>query len=394
MNIEDPWNIKDINFDLELKQLDIWIDFKKGSKFPCPECSGENCSVHDTLEKVWRHLNFFEYKTYIHCRVPRVKCGDCGVHLIEVPWARKQSGFTFLMDAIVLTLAQSMPISKVAKMLDEHDTRVWRVIIYYVKKSRAKEDFSDVSIIGLDETSFKKGHKYITIVADIESSKVIFVCEGKDSSTLTKFNEDLENHGGKPTMIKSVSCDMSPAFINGISSEFPGAKITFDKFHVTKMMNEAVDEVRKQEQSTVKELKNSKYLWLKNERNLSEKQKGRFLNLKNQNLKTVKAYNIKLSLQEFWNSQNRRRATKYLKKWYFWATHSRLNPVVEVANTVKKHWDGILNYFDSKITNGILEGINSIVQLQKRNARGFKNVFYFINMIYLKLSKLKFELPT
>lgn len=134
------------------------------------------------------------------------------------------------MDAIVLTLAQSMPISKVAKMLDEHDTRVWRVIIYYVKKSRAKEDFSDVSIIGLDETSFKKGHKYITIVADIESSKVIFVCEGKDSSTLTKFNEDLENHGGKPTMIRSVSCDMSPAFINGISSEFPGAKITFDKF--------------------------------------------------------------------------------------------------------------------------------------------------------------------
>lgn len=232
MNIEDPWYIKDINFDLELqlKQLDIWIDFKKGSKFPCPECSGENCSVHDTVEKVWRHLNFFEYKTYIHCRVPRVKCGDCGVHLIEVPWARKQSGFTFLMDAIVLTLAQSMPISKVAKMLDEHDTRVWRVIIYYVKKSRAKEDFSDVSIIGLDETSFKKGHKYITIVADIESSKVIFVCEGKDSSTLTKFNEDLENHGGKPTMIRSVSCDMSPAFINGISSEFPGAKITFDKF--------------------------------------------------------------------------------------------------------------------------------------------------------------------
>jgi transposase len=394
LNIEDPWYIKDIIFDPELKQLDIWIDFQKGSKFPCPQCSGENCSVHDTVEKVWRHLNFFEYKAYIHCRVPRVTCGDCGVHLIEVPWARKQSGFTFLMDAIILTLAQSMPISKVAKMLDEHDTRVWRVIIYYVKKSRSKEDFSNVSIIGLDETSFKKGHKYITIVADIESSKVIFVCEGKDSSTLTKFNEDFENHGGLPTMIRSVSCDMSPAFINGISSEFPGAKITFDKFHVTKMMNEAVDEVRKQEQSTVKELKNSKYLWLKNERNLSEKQKGRFLNLKNQNLKTVKAYNIKLSLQEFWNSQNRRRATKSLKKWYFWATHSRLNPVIEAANTVKKHWDGILNYFDSKITNGILEGINSIVQLQKRNARGFKNIFYFINMIYLKLSKLKFELPT
>ncbi|OEU41498.1 ISL3 family transposase [Methanosarcina sp. Ant1] len=394
MNIDDPWYVKDINFDPELKQLDIWINFNKGSKFPCPKCSGPNCSVHDTVEKEWRHLNFFEYKTYIHCRVPRVKCGNCRVHQIEVPWARKQSGFTFLMDSIILTMAQSMPILKIAKMFDEHDTRIWRVVIYYVKKSREKEDFSNVSIIGVDETSFKKGHKYVTIAADIENSKVIYVSEGKDSSTLTKFSEDLINHDGEPTMIQSISCDMSPSFISGISSEFPDAKITFDKFHVMKMINEAVDEVRKQEQSTIKELKNSKYLWLKNEENLSEKQSERFQNLKNQNLKTVRAYNIKLSLQEFWNSQNRKKAAQYLKKWYFRATHSRLTPITEAANTVKKHWDGILNYFDSKITNGILEGINSIVQLQKRNARGFKNVQYFINMIYLKLGKLKFELPT
>ncbi len=119
----------------------------------------------------------------------------------------------------------------------------------------------------------------------------------------------------------------------------------------------------------------------------------RFLDLKNQNLKTVRAYNVKLSLQEFWDSKNRKEAAQYLKKWYFWATHSRLTPITEAANTVKKHWDGILNYFDSKINNGILEGINSIVQLQKRNARGSKNVQYFINMIYSKLGELKFELP-
>jgi transposase len=303
LNIEKPWYIKDIDFNAELKQLDIWTDFQKGSKFPCPKCNDANCSVHDTIDKVWRHLNFFEYKTYLHCRVPRIKCGSCGVHQIEVPWARKQSGFTLLMDAIILTLAQSMPILKVAKMLDEHDTKIWRVIIYYVKKSRAKEDFSKVSIVGIDETSFKKAHKYIIIVADIENSKVIYVCEGKNSSTLTKFSEDLINHGGEPTMIQSICCDMSPSFINGVSSEFPDSKITFDKFHVMKIMNEAVDEVRKREQSTVKDLKNSKYLWLKNENNLSKEQSERFLSLKNQNLKTVRAYNIKLSLQEFWNSK-------------------------------------------------------------------------------------------
>jgi transposase len=232
------------------------------------------------------------------------------------------------MDTIFLTLAQSMPVLKVAKMLDEYDTKIWRVIMYYVKKSRTKEDFLNISVIGIDETSFKKGHKYVTIVADIENSKVIYIFEGKDFSTLTKFNEDLTNHGGLPTMIQSVSCDMSPSFITGISSEFPDTKITFDKFHVVKMMNEAVDEVRRQEQQTINELKNSEYIWFKNEKNLSEKQSERFLCLKNKNLKTVRPYNIKLSLQEFWNSQNREEATKYLKKWYFWATHSKLIPIV------------------------------------------------------------------
>ena len=176
MNIEDPWYVKDTTFDPDLKQFNIWIDFKKGAKFPCSECGDVDHPVHDTIEKVWRHLNFFEYKTYIHCRVPRTKCSNCGVHLIEVPWARKQSGFTLLMDAIILMLAQSMPISKVAEMLDEHDTRIWRVIIHYVKKARAKEDFSNVSKIGVDETSLKKGHKYVTIVGDNVNSKVIFVC--------------------------------------------------------------------------------------------------------------------------------------------------------------------------------------------------------------------------
>lgn len=135
-------------------------------------------------------------------------------------------------------------------------------------------------------------------------------------------------------------------------------------------------------------------MWLKNEEKLSEKQKEKFYKLKNQKLKTVKAYNIKKSLQELWDLHNRDEAEQYLKKWYFWATHSRLNPIIEVAKTIKNHWDGVLNYFDSGITNGILEGINSIVQLLKKNARGYRNTQYFATMIFLKLGKLDFALPT
>ena len=143
-----------------------------------------------------------------------------------------------------------------------------------------------------------------------------------------------------------------------------------------------------------KKLQNTKFIWITNEENLTEKQRKRLLELQNQKLETLRAYNIKNSLQKFWECKNREEAEQYFKKWYFWATHSKLEAVIEVAKTIKNHWEGILNYFDSRITNGILEGMNSIVQLIKRNARGYRNTQYFINMIYLKKGKLDFKLPT
>jgi transposase len=144
------------------------------------------------------------------------------------------------MEALILELAKEMPVLRVGKLLGETDKKLWRVINHYVDEARSKEDFSDVAVIGVDETSRKKGHEYITLVVDIKDSKVIFVCEGKDSSTITNFSEDLKNHNGNPSNVKSVCCDMSPAYISGISKELPHAEITFDKFHVMKAMNEGV----------------------------------------------------------------------------------------------------------------------------------------------------------
>ena len=255
MNVEEPWYIKDYKLDSVAKILDIWLDFRRGSKFPCPKCGIPNCSAYDTKEKVLRHIDYFKYSTYLHCRVPRVKCSNCGILQIEVPWTREQSHFTLQMEATILELAKRMPVLQVGSLLGEHDTRLWRIINHYVGEARSKEDFSDVIEIGLDETSRKKGHEYITLVADIKDSKVIFACEGKDSSTITSFSEDLQNHNGNPSNIKSVCIDMSPSYISGISKELPNAEITFDKFHVMKAMNEGVNEVRIQEQ---KKIRNSK----------------------------------------------------------------------------------------------------------------------------------------
>ena len=287
LNLEHPWYITVIDFSAEGKQLDIHVDFESGSKFPCAKCGKPECNVHDTIDRTWRHLNFFQFKTYIHCRVPRTECKDCGVKQLKVPWARKGSGFTLLMDSLIVLMAQHMTVTAIAEMIDEHDTRIWRVLAYYVGEARSNEDFSEIKSVGVDETSRAKGHKYVSVFIDLDKSKVVHVCEGKDASTIDSFKSDLEQHKGSAENINNFCCDMSPAFISGIENSFPNASITFDKFHVMKLMNEAIDKVRREEQSHNVLLKKTRYLWLKNPENLTIKQNETFGSLKDIRLKTL-----------------------------------------------------------------------------------------------------------
>jgi transposase len=187
---------------------------------------------------------------------------------------------------------------------------------------------------------------------------------------------------------------MSPAFISGIESNFKNAAITFDRFHVMKLMNEAVDQVRREEQAHNSSLKRTRYIWLKNPENLTKKQSNELGSLKDMHLKTSRAYDIKLSLRDFWYFRDPHLAQSYLKKWYFWATHSRLPLVIDKAKTFKDHWNGILNYINTKINNGVLEGLNSLIQAAKNSSRGFRSTKNFITTIYLRLGKLQFNLPT
>jgi len=394
LGLEKPWFIKAIEFKVEEKQLDLFIDFESGSKFTCPLCGKSGRHVHDTIERTWRHLNFFQFKTYLHCRVPRTECDKCGVKQVKVPWARKSSGFTLLMDSLIVLLAQHMPAKTVADLIGEHDTRIWRVLEHYVRVARSNEDFSKVHSVGVDETSRAKGHNYISVFVDLDNSKVVHVCEGRDSETITSFKSDYEAHKGMAGNITNFCCDMSPAFISGIESNFKNAAITFDRFHVIKLMNEAVDQVRRQEQAHNASLKRTRYIWLKNPENLTEKQMKELGSLKDMRLKTSKAYEIKLSLRDFWDIRDPVFAQSYLKKWYFWATHSRLTPVIDKAKTFKNHWNGILNYVNTRIDNGVLEGINSLIQAAKNSSRGFRSTKNFIITIYLRLAKLQFNLPT
>jgi len=393
LGIEPPWLVKRSEFDAAAKRLDIHLDFARGSRFACPECGVAGCPAYDSEDKVWRHLNFFQHEAYLHARVPRVTCKGCGIKQLSVPWARPDSGFTLLFEALIMAMVQAMPVAVVARMVDAWDTRLWRVVHHYVEASRDRVDHSAVTSVAVDETASRRGHNYVSLFVDLVRRRVLFVADGKDAGTVDAFANDLAAHSGNPKAVAEVCIDMSPAFIAGIAQSLPNAQITFDKFHVVKLINQAVDAVRRAEQKSHAELKKSRYLWLKNPGNLSERQRTQLNNLAASNLKTGRAYRIRLAFQELY-AQPGKNAEAFLKKWYWWATHSRLPPMIEAARMVKRHWNGILRWFHSKIANGIMEAINSLVQAAKAKARGYRSTRNLKAIIYLIAGRLQLALPT
>jgi transposase len=288
-----------------------------------------------------------------------------------------------------------MPMTKIARLVDEHDTRLWRIINHHVAVAKAKKDYSSARLVGCDETSRKKGHNYITVFADMKSKEVLFATKGKDSTTIKRFAELLEVHNAQASQIKEITIDMSPAFIRGTADYLTNAQITFDKFHVIQALNKVQDEVRKIEQRENPLLKKSKYLWLRNPDNLSEKQESQLAELQSTKLKTAKVYQMKLVFQDIYREiKDPNAAEAAIKKWLSWAVRSRIEPVKEFAKMIKKHWDGIMRYFTSRLTSGAMESINSRIQNLKRRARGYGNVDNFISMIYLEMANLEFDFPT
>lgn len=381
-------------------ELHIYIDYERGSKFPYPNADADSevlVGAYDDKQMTWRHLNFWQYKTYIHANVPRVgdKARGLKPRKIEVPWARNQSGFTLLFESFIVELTKYMPPANVAAIVGENDTRLWRIIRHYVGGARAKADYSKVTKLGVDETS-KKGQKYVTVFANLETRKVLYVTEGKDQTTVERFASDFSEHQGNCKNIDIITCDMSLGFKAGIAKHLLNATTVIDKFHVIKHANEAVDTVRKaesKENNLQKELlKKTKYIWLKNDANLTEKQRAKKEVLLQKHLKTGRACMMREELQSIYESSDgREEAEAAFKKLCSWIMHSKLEPMKKFCKMLREHWNEILNYFDNKYTNAILEGINSIIQNIKRRARGFRNEEYFETMIYLVCGEIDID---
>jgi transposase len=399
LKLEAPWKITKIAFFEEEGAIRVFADFPRGSTFCCPVC-GKDAKAYDTTEKEWRHLNFFQYACYLAVRVPRIDCPDHGVLQIDVPWARDGADFTFLFESFAMTLVREMPVHRVSQIIQVDDNKLWRMMHHYTEVARQEEDYSTVSTIGVDETSKAKGHDYVSLFVDLAKKRTIFVAEGKGAETIAAFTEDFREHHGHPQAITDIAMDMSPAFLKGVEENLPHAAITFDKYHILKILNTAVDAVRKAEGKHQELLRGQKYLFLKNRQNLTDAQRQMLTSLESMprlNLKTIRAYHIRENFQEIYQEETRESFERTLRRWYFWATHSRIEPIKEAAKTIKRHWSGVLRWYDSKINNGILEGLNSLVQAAKAKARGYRTFKNLKTMIYMLTGKLDYSragLPT
>lgn len=382
------WKVVKSELEAGSRQLRIWLDFEAGARFPCPEC-GEPCPAHDTAEKRWRHLDFWQHRTELVARVPRTRCGQHGVLQAAVPWAREGSGFTLMMEAVVLLLCEQMSVSAAAEHLGETDTRLWRVLDHYVTRAHGAKDWSGVRQIMVDETSAKRGHRYVTVVLDARSRELLLMVEGRSAEALAQFAAEMPRHGARAEQISEVVMDMSPAYIAGAKESFPKARIVFDHFHLMQMAGAALDAVRKRLRREGAQLAGSLWAIRGNEWTRSEEQ----LAARRAAVRACPALGRALTLRDALQDVLCGADREALRWWLGWADRSRLEPFRALSRSVKKHLEGILAFFDTGLTNAAIEAVNGLLQLAKRIARGFRSFHYFRIAAYLKASNLNLQIP-
>ncbi len=392
LGIAPPWYVQGVEFDEQARTLTIHIDFVAGSRFTHPQVAGEH-PVHDTQTKRLRHLNFFQHECYLSVRVPRMKLPDGRVALADPAWVGKLSGFTLLFEALVLMLARQMPFSAVARLVGESWHRVSAICQRYVELAVAGMDLSGVTALAIDETSSRRGHQYLTLAADAIERRVVFVTEGKDADTLARLAQFLASHRGDPQQIQEVSIDMSPAFKKGVGEHLPCARVTFDKFHVIAHASQAIDQTRRTEQKTDAELKGLRWLLLKDRSRLNTAQRADLDGLIAQvtTKRTARAWLYREQLREILERKQINVVRALLLQWCSNVMRSKVEPMKAVAAMIRNHIDGIVDWAQSRQTNGFLEALNGLCQAAKRKARGYTRFETMRTVLYLIAGRLDFS---
>jgi len=392
LGIAEPWFIQGVDFDTGNKTLTIGIDFIAGSRFAVPGVEGTH-PAHDTVTKRYRHLNFFQHECHLEVRVPRVRLPDGGIRQVEPDWAGRLAGFTLLFEALIMAMCREMTFAAVSRLVGLSWHQVVAICKRYVELGLEQADFSAVTRLAADETSKAKGHDYITLVADADQRRVLFVTEGRDADTIKAFAADFTAHGGDPKAVESISIDMSPAFIKGVTEHLPNAQITFDKFHVIAHASTAVDKTRRIEQKTDPSLKGLRWKLLRDRASLSPDARADLDALIAQvtTKRTARAWLYKEQLREILERKQVNVVRDMLTQWTTNVMRSKVEPMKEVAKMIRSHLDGIVAWTQTRQTNGFLEAINGLFQAAKRKARGYGNFSTIRTVIFLLAGKLDFS---
>jgi transposase len=377
LGIGSPWEVKTVDLNLEAKKVEIELGWQWGAAAKCPEC-GRECSIHDcAAERTWRHLDTMQFTTLIRARTPRADCPEHGVKTMHVPWAAPQGRFTLLFERFaVQVLLASASVSQACALLGLNWDTAQEIMRRAVERGLERRQLERLKYMGMDEKSFRRGQSYITLLTDLEESRVLDVVEERTAEAANQLWDTLSPE--QKQAVEAVAVDMWEPFIQTIQTQVPEADIVHDKFHVSKYLGEAVDQVRRQEHKELlaqgdETLKGTRQLWLYNPQNFSPEQAEEFTALKDLHLKVARAWAAKELFSKFWEYQEEGWARRFFKDWFGWVSRSRLRPVVDVAQMLKRHLDNLLTYLKHHITNAVTEGLNSKIQSLKSAARGFRN---------------------
>jgi transposase len=405
LGLKPPFSVADVKLDTVARRIDFEIACS--GALACAACGRANQPVHDRLRRSWRHLDFFQFEAWLHCEVPRVACAGCGkTTQLAVPWARAGSGFTAAFEALALALCQQLAVRQAAALLRCRDKVLWRQIAHYVELARARQVFSGVRCVGIDETSLHRGQSYVTVVHDLEARRLLFATPGRDHQTVVDFVADLKAHGGDPAEVRHVCMDMSAAYAKGVKLALPEAQISYDRFHVVAMAHEAMDAVRRKEMSTdaatvtaamgspgaAKARRQLQWAMRRNPHSWTLAQTHAMHWLQHSNLKSARAWRLKMALREVYHRarvhDSIELAERELGQWLSWARRCRLEPFKHLATTIKQHFDAVVRGMLDDRSNAYVEAMNGQLQLAKRAARGYRTATNFIHVAYLRLAKL------
>ncbi len=387
LGLQSPWTVSRVNLDVTEQRVDVWAEHPEGATWTCPHCAKTLPLYDHAEERTWRHLDSCQFQTYLHARIPRVECDEHGVVQVLVPWAAPRSRFTLLFERLAIDVLRQCDVSGATRILRISWDEAWGLMERAVTRGRHRKARTVVRQIGVDEKAAAKGHRYLTLVCNLEEGTVEHIAEDRTQESLAGYYAGLTQE--QLDGIEAVAMDMWEPYVQATRARVPKAaeKIVFDRFHVMGHVGKAVDTVRKQEHRDLmasgdETLKGSKYLWLYSRENVPERRRDEFNALMRQELKVGRAWAIKEALRRLWHYVYPASGWKFWRRWYFWATHSRLEPIRKAAETVRRHIDNILTYYQHPVTNAMSEGLNSQIQKIKSMACGFRNTEHFKTAIY------------